>query len=206
MAIAKTPPPEQPNIGRLPELKISKKPGFRRTPWRKTGPKNLHLSRLPELVSGPGLMPEAFKSGKTSQSEWVLYWAMCKVHGTPEDPRVGPFEGDHGSPPKWSYQKYLPILGVTGKTNVDFIAYLGPKMIGIRLESERFHMEADPIQKALDEWLMTHNFNVHQIVNIYEQDYMADMTGNAACIVMANASKGIGSQGPLKLGNYWRVR
>ncbi len=164
------------------------------------------MDKEPERISGPGIMPDAFKTGKTSQSEWVLYWAMCKVHGTPEDPRRGPFEGDHGSPPKWAFQKYFPIEGVTGKTNIDFVSYIGAKSIGIRLESERFHIEADPIQKALDEWLKLHNFTAFTIVNVFEQDYMADLSGREACVVMANASRGIESHGPLKLGNYWRVR
>ncbi len=203
MATLKGPQPQQPDISRS-SIARPGRPGMRKNAWRKYGPRLYRLSEDPEQVGGPGKPPEAFLSGKTSASEWPLWWAMAKIWGVPTDPRRGPFEGDFGG--IWGYQRYFPIQGATGKTNVDFVYYGKGHFIGIRVQSEHFHLATDAAQQALDEWLGGHNYGVSQIVDVYEQDYLSDLTGASACKVMADACRGIQNAGPLRKGNTYRIK
>ena len=44
---------------------------------------------------GPGDPPPGFVVGQTSATEWVIYWAMSKVFGQPDDPReVQPLDAE----------------------------------------------------------------------------------------------------------------
>lgn len=196
---------QQPDISRS-SIKRPTGIGLRKSPWRKTGPRLYHLDEDVEQLGGPGKPPDEFLSGKTSASEWPLYWAMCKIWKVPEDPRRGPFEGDHGG--VWAYQRYFPIAGVTGKTNVDFVYYGKGHFIGIRVQSEHFHLASNTgtTHQTLDLWLAQHNYGVSQIVDVYEQDYLSDLTGAAACKVMADACRGIAQQSPLAKGSTYRIK
>ena len=184
-------------------LPRSSRPGLRRKPFRKFGPDIYQLDKEAEIIDGPGEPPVDFLSGKTSKPEWMLYWGMSKVHGVPVDPRIGPYEGDHGG--IWAYQRYFPILGITGKTNVDFVYYGGGYWIGIRLQSEKHHLMTDAAQQVLDEYLGSHNPGLDQIVDVFEQHFLSDPTGDAACKVMALASKGIGYESYLRTGGTFRI-
>jgi hypothetical protein len=197
------PAPIQPDITRS-GISRTGRPGLRKKPFRKFGPKLYRLDKAPETNQGPGEPPVEFVNGKTSKSEWYPYWAMCKIWDVPTNPRVGPFEGDHGG--IWGYQVYFPILGSTGKTNIDFVYYGAGYVIGIRVQSEKHHLMTDPLQYQLDEWLGSHNFGVSAIIDVFEHEYLMDPTGQAVCRAMANACRGIQSQSPLAKGNVFRIR
>lgn len=203
MATLQGPAPDQPDIQQS-SIARPGRPGLRKAPYRKYGPRLYRLSEDPHQEGGPGKPPEEFLSGKTSASEWPLYWAMCKIWGVPTDPRRGPFEGDHGG--IWTYQRYFPVLGETGKTNVDFVYYGKGHFVGIRVQSEHFHLASDTAQQALDEWLGSHNFGLSEVVDVYEQHYLSDLTGASACKVMADACRGIQQVSPLRAGTTYRIK
>ena len=72
-----------------------------RTPARlPRGPEWLHLPV--QKLGGPGDPPPGFVGATNSAVEWMVYWALSKVFGRPEDPRKPPFDGAW---PDWTYQK-----------------------------------------------------------------------------------------------------
>lgn len=185
-------------IGKLQPLKP-----LRRHPVRFTGPSELRLQSDPQVVGGPGEPPQGFVTAHTSKTEWVVYWAFARVLRDPRDPRVPPYTGGAN----WSYQ--TPINGgrVIGGQVTDFV-YLGAqgKTIGVRVQTEHFHIMTSADVQMKDFLLKTDQEALDQIIDLYDHEFMWDKTGKAACIVVANAIKGIQSYSPIFAGTAQRVR
>lgn len=193
-----SPLPGLPQIGKLKQLKP-----LRRPPVRLTGPRHLALQSKPLPVGGPGEPPEGFVTAHTSRDEWIIYWALAKVLRDPPDPRQPPFIGGV----LWEYQKTVDGGRVVGGQVVDFV-YLHPKgkTIGLRIQTERYHIMTDAAKQMSDFFLKSSQRAIDQIVDIYSQDYLGDPSGKAACVVVANALKGIQSYSPILSGGSQRVR
>lgn len=179
-------------------------PRLRRIPRTVRGPKGLGLWITPERVVGPGEPPPGFVSGTTSRSEWVAYWAMAKIFEDPPDPSVPPYEGGMN----WKYQ--VPFEGGRSKRGgsvMDFLVTLPAEMIGIRLSTERYHEAVDPRKKAFDraQAMSLEKRNV-RVEDLYEQDIIADTTGNAAIRRIIELLGGWDRVSPSRAGTFRRVR
>ena len=157
----------------------------------------------PEYNIGPGEPPAGFVSATTSSTEWIWYWASAKVYNDPRDPRQAPYWG--GS--QWGYQ----IAGTGGRTAafgsvVDFIYYMPSATVGIRIQTKRYHEETTAQQKAYDITQRNMLARYLTIVDVYEQDFIADRTGEAACRRLVEALGGKRRMSPGKFGFSRRVR
>lgn len=188
----------------LPSLgKIQTIPRLRGIPKRNTGPRILQLASDPRQLGGPGEPPEGFVTAHTSRTEWVVYWAFARVLRDPPDPRKPPYVGGA----QWSYQTPLDGGRVVGGQVVDFV-YLGPKgkTVGVRVQTERFHIMTTSNKLVQDFLLKSTQRALDIIVDIFDQDFMGDESGKAACVVVANAIKGIQALNPSVYGRAQRIR
>lgn len=190
----------------LPKMggRYSRPKPLRKVPTRPMGPRIYRLGQKPRRADGgPGEPPIGFVTPHTSKTEWVVYWAMAKVLGTPLNPRKPPFTG--GS--NWQYQKSVGGgRRVRGGQVLDFVVFSGVKSIGIRVETERFHIFTNATTHAYDFYLRTHAVGVDEVVAIYDSDFLGDTSGRAACAVVARAVKGEQDPNPIRLGTARRIR
>lgn len=135
-----------------------------------TGPSVLQLNKKPAYVGGPGNAPEDFIGGATSLSEWYIYWALLKI--------LGP-EGD-----QWAYQEsFLGGRYMPGGAVVDFVVYQGEILIGLRIQTYYYHTGSPggSVKHSSDlEQKVSLEENGMYVIDIYEQNYIHDETGQAA--------------------------
>mgnify|MGYP006191123845 CR=1 FL=1 len=139
---------------------------------RSRGPRHLGGGE-PENVTDLTIFLESFATrGTTSITEGMVYWALMKL--------LGP-EGI-----EWVYQESrMGGRHQLGGAVVDFIVYVGVMSIGVRVQTYRFHMNADPRQKMHDaSQLIALSDHRTVIVDIFEQDFVHDMTGQAIIKIM----------------------
>lgn len=201
--MAKTTP-----IAALPKLKgLGKPPRLpkpQRFPIKPTGPEHLRLGRRPLRVGiGPGEPPIGFVGAHTSRTEWLVYWALFRLLAPNRNPRTPPFTGILDV---FAYQKIDDGGRIPGGSVTDFQVKTPTGWIGIRVDTERWHIFADPTQQAKDLFIKTHLKAVQKVVTIYEQDFIADDTGEAVCTVVALALKGIERMNPIRSGLAQRRR
>jgi hypothetical protein len=176
---------------------------LRRPPVRQTGPRQLQLQKDPERIGGPGEPPEGFVTAHTSKTEWVAYWAFAKVEKDPRDPRKPPYTGGAN----WSYQKAIDGGRVVGGQVVDFISHRpGQKTVGIRIQTEHWHIMQTAEVQMQDFFLKSHQRAVDEIIDVFDTDLLRDANGKSACAVIANAIKGIGRLSPIFAGDAQRLR
>lgn len=174
----------------------------RRTPIYSRGPGNL-LNKPKDLVIGPGDPPPGFVTATTSLSEWVWYWASSKVYNDPKDPRQPPYWGGE----KWGYQ----IAQAGGRSVlfgavVDFVYYLPGRTVGLRVQTARFHEEAGPEKRLTDAVQRMNLSRWMTVLDVYEQDFLADRTGQAACALLVKTLGGRKNFRPSAIGTYRQVR
>ena len=174
-----------------------------RHPVRFTGPRTLHLQKAPGVIGGPGEPPEGFVGAHNSKTEWLVYWGFAKVLKDPKDPRKPPWVGGAD----WSYQKSIDGGRIVGGEVVDFV-YISAhnKTIGVRVQTERFHVMTDAAKQMSDFFLKAETKGVDTVVDIFDQDFIDDPTGRAVCVVVANAIKGIQRYSPIIAGTAQRIR
>lgn len=178
-------------------------PRVRRMPTYSTGPRILGLQRDPVREVGPGSPPPNFVSATTSASEWVLYWALAKVFNDPIDPRKPPFYGGRD----WGFQ--IAINGgrrQAGGSVVDFVLYLVGEIVGIRLVSQRFHINAGPEKQAYDEAQARGLSRSMTVKDVYEGDIIRDRTGEGAVRVAIDTIGGRARLNPIRSGTARRIR
>ena len=198
-------------IANLPNVKRfgapKKLPALQRFAVKPRGPEHLKLGVRPaRLGIGPGEPPIGFVGAHTSRSEWVIYWAIWTVRDTPGDPRKPPFIGAPDG--TWTFQTMDSAVGgrVPGGSVTDFQVQTPTGWIAIRLDTERWHIFASPNQQAKDLFIKTHLKAVQKVVTIFEQDFIADDTGEAACRLVALAMRGIEMMNPIRAGTAIRRR
>lgn len=138
-----------------------------------TGSRILALGQqVPTIGAGPGLAPEGFVGGTTSQTEWYVYWALEQIRGP---------EGEVG---RWDYQSSM--LGgrhMVGGAVIDFVLYEDDYQIGLRIQTFYFHL-ASPQgsykqSSDLEQKIRLNDGTDLYVVDIYEQDYIHDESGEA---------------------------
>lgn len=179
-----------------------KLPSIRKKAARPTG-----LRIIPKgetQISGPGEMPTDFLSGKNSKSEWPPYWGFARIFKNPRDPRVGPFLGGM---PDWAYQDQQPTLfGVSGSTNIDFVIYQGLTIIGVRIQSERYHLDVGDEKHAYDEQQKSAlEAQGITVFDLYEDEYLNDPDGQKTIIACKRAIGRLSSLNPLTSGTALRA-
>jgi hypothetical protein len=197
----------QPSVSQDAGFPSIPRPRVRRKTFRPTGPKIYQLSKDPEHLGGPGDAPTEFLSAQTTETEWYVYWAFSKLFHDPKDPRLPPYTGARDG--SWQYQKFVegPSDSVIGNLrNVDFIAVFGTQLIGFRIQTARFHVMASSVIQAKDFYLKTHITGVTRLVDIYEQDFIGDPSGEAVCTTLANALRGFESAGPNRMGTAYTIQ
>lgn len=154
------------------------------------GPAIMGLQFKTPQASGPGAAPYGFVTGGRSASEWPLYWALEHLLG-PE------WKGG------WEYQGHSASNAqVRGFARVDFIIFQPEVDKGVRVQAYRFHLNVDAAKQAYDEeqYLATHN-KYFRVIDVWEQDYLNDETGQAAIQLMLQVINGVERINPLS-GNF----
>jgi hypothetical protein len=176
---------------------------MKRIPRELRGPSELKLWVEPERNVGPGDAPAGFVQATTSKSEWIAYWALAKVMQDPPDPRNPPYYGGQ----TWGYQVALDGgRSRKGGSVADFIVWLPSEPIVIRLVTERFHVAAGPTKTALDRAQAFRLEKYASVRDLYEQDIIADRTGEAACRKVVELLGGRERINPALAGTFRRVR
>lgn len=175
-----------------------------KAPQRVFGPSIYKLNVNPQkLGRGPGEPPTGLVTQWTSKTEWYVYWGLAKVLGTPKDPRKPPFSGGTN----WQYQKALDGgRQIRGGQVLDFVIFNGSRTIGIRVETERYHIFTSAQKQAEDFYQRTHSSGVDIVVSIFDQDFIGDPSGASVCRVVAEALKGDQPANPIRFGTARRVR
>jgi hypothetical protein len=177
-----------------------------------TGPRIYDLQSAPNTgIGGPGQPPPDFKTAHNSLDEWVVYWACSKVRGTPRDPRRPPYLGGDD----WQYQQPespteigLGVGRVPGGSVSDFVFLpaTGTRVIVMRVQTDRFHINAGSNTQMRDLFIRDHLRGVEKVIDIYSSDFMHDLSGDAACRRVAMAAKGIEMPSPIRYRTALRTR
>jgi hypothetical protein len=145
----------------------------------------------------------------TSREEWLVYWAIAKHLDDPKEPRQPPFTGSRVG--NWHFQALESSSGVAagrvpGGSVTDFQVKTPTGWIGIRLDTERWHIFAGPNQQLKDLFIKTHAKSVQKTVTVYSQDFVEDESGEAVMRVIALALRGIEYPNPIRTGTARRTR
>jgi hypothetical protein len=179
------------NLGRE---KVITKPQGRR--FLKLGSKPLQTG------IGPGEPPEGFVGVWTSKTEWYVYWALCRLTEPNKNPRLPPFAG--GS--RFTYQKAEKGGRKPGGSVTDFVVLAPIGYIGIRVETERWHIWTTSDQIMKDAYIREHIASTEKTIRVYDQHFIGDPSGDSVMRVMAMALKGVEMPSPIKMGTAQRVR
>ena len=196
-------PPELrvPEAERLPQQKM-RIPRLRRPPAQPTGPKWVGVNVQKQVVGGPGAPPPGFISPANSKTEWMVYWALAKIFGNPIDPRLPPFEGGR---PDWTYQAaYNGGAGTLGGTTIDFIVESGRQPTAFRIVTEYYHIFTDRRKQVGDELQKIAIADRYQVIDLYDQDFINDLTGQAAIQVIKMGLAMIERPDPILVGTSLR--
>jgi hypothetical protein len=122
----------------------------------------------------------------------------------PRDVRQPPYIGWPGV---WSYQ--VPYEGgrVTGGQVIDFIVEpygTTREGIALRVVTERYHLYTPATKQALDRIQQFRLSRVYRVVDIFDQTFAGDESGQAAIIAVKQALTGV-SPNPLRGGYVVRA-
>lgn len=154
---------------------------------------------------GPGPIPEGYDGPTVSVDEWIFYWASNEVLTPEQDARVGPWNGDKNGV-LWSYQLPYHATGAIGGAVIDFVYYLADEQVGVRIQSQQFHVFADQAVKAYDFLQLTNLEKRFRVEDVYSQDYIEDTTGQAAIIQLKKVLAGGESTNPISAGTAITTR
>ena len=159
-----------------------------------TGSSILALGQqVPKIGGGPGAAPQGFIGGTTSLSEWYIYWALEQVRGP---------EGEVG---RWDYQSSQQGgRHIVGGSVLDFLLYEDDYQIGIRIQTFYFHLAStDGSYKQssdLEQKVRLQGGTDLYIVDVYEQNYIHDESGEAAKREVIRAMSLIEEYNPRSVG------
>ncbi len=203
MARRRTPRmPQLPKWGSLPRPPRDRS----RLPVAPKGPRIYHRGSEPLHDSLYMHPPDGFVTPHTSAPEWMFYLALAVLTGKPKDATIPPFIG---GPPLWTYQKFEQggSLHASGSIT-DFVVLdqMGTGEIGIRIETERFHIWTDGATQQKDLYILAHLSSVQKIVRVWDQYFIDDPSGEKVCRIAAMALRGQEMPSPISLGIAQRVR
>jgi hypothetical protein len=179
-------------------------PRLRQPPAIPEGPRLYKVKRGGNYQSEFTNPPPGFVTGQTSPLEWMVYLGLWKKLGLAGDARTPPFEGYPGV---FGYQVGGSQLG---QSKIDFVVYPVRQSRGLRyafrVQTEYFHNFVDAEKQAYDllqAWRLS-EYNV--VVDLYDFEFAEDPTGQAVCILLADALAGRLWQAPGTTGEAMRVR
>lgn len=147
----------------------------------------------PKFVGGPEAFvaahPELFGGATVSAAEGFVYWALLQLLGKPE------VAG-------WTYQgKLAGGRHLPGGQMPDFEVWSQTPALIMRVQGERFHLQAGPRKIALDEEdaraMQQMGFRV---IDLFPTQYVNDRTGQAVILIVRDALKGIQRPNPASSG------
>jgi hypothetical protein len=193
--------PVKPRQGRTPRPPRNRA----RAPVAPKGPRLYHMGTKPVVQTAFMTPPPGFVGAHNSATEWMCYLALALITGLPKSPFAPPFVGGL---PKWAYQKSEQGGRVPGGSVSDFVVLNtnGTAQIGIRVETEHFHIWTDGAKQQKDIYIATHLKTVNKIVRVYDQMFIDDPTGEKVCRIMALAMKGVELPSPIFFGTAERIR
>jgi hypothetical protein len=190
----------------LPLPKIPRRSALPPLPRRPTaiplGPRAYRVTHKHSFrLSGPGLAPAGFVTQQHTASEWVWYWASMTILDPLRDPRQPPFFGGLN----WDYQKQTldQIAGQHSKalsTNIDFFYRLSWPGLAVRIQTYRYHLATTSIKQAYDQAQELRELGSFDEIDVYEQEFLGDETGQAAIIRLKQVLGLINTADPLMAG------
>lgn len=178
--------------------------GLEKLPTRPTGQRLYQFYKDPERAQGgPGEPPAEFVGVWSSKTEWMVYWALCRLLAPEKDPRKPPFVGVEGV---FAYQKAEDGGRVPGGSVTDFAVNTPTGWIGLRVETERWHIFTEAVRQVQDFFIKTHLRTMERVISLYDQHFIFDSSGSAVIKVVAMALKGIELPSPIRTGTAERVR
>lgn len=183
------------------------RPPIIRTPPRlPTGPALTRERKDKGYKSPTDEPPEGFLGGQNSRYEWMIYHALSKVMGVPEDPRQPPFLG---APGVWTYQKaWDDGRKAIGGSVIDFVVYAGGKAsnsFAFRIQTEYHHLATDHETHAFDLMQQDRLSQFFRVVDLYDSDFAFDRTNQAAIVLIKDALAGKTFPNPITNGTTERV-
>lgn len=191
--------------------KVSRPPSLKKPPSVPLGPKwEQELRVKSKLVSGPGRPPLGFTSGRTSNLEWIVYWALFKILAPNRDPRQPPFWGVDGM---FRYQSNYFGGRVRGGTVLDFLVEYTPKTrtsVGIRVNGSRYHEQGNARRQAEDAALRNRLSGTMIVVDIWDYELLESSgtpgDGQKAVVAVKRAIGMLPAASRLALGTSRDVR
>jgi hypothetical protein len=87
-----------------------------------------------------------------------------------------------------------------------FLPATGTRVIVMRVQTDRFHINAGSNTQMRDLFIRDHLRGVEKVIDIYSSDFMHDLSGDAACRMVALAAKGIEMPSPIRYRTALRTR
>lgn len=157
------------------------------------------------LLGGPGEPPNGFIGPANSKTEWYVYWALARIFQNPVEPRLPPFEGGY---PDWTYQKVWDGgREQPGGSVIDFVVYSsgrGREEIALRIVTEYWHLYTTNENQVRDQDQRTWLEDRFDVIDLYDQDFINDPTGQAVIIQVKNVIGLIERPNPLWAGTALR--
>jgi hypothetical protein len=176
----------------------------RRFPTRGRGVQKLLKKEI--RIVGPGDPPVGFLGPWTSQSEWILYWALAKIFEDPPDPRIPNSDGFTGGQ-RWEPQRAIMGGRSLGGQVVDFVITMADgRDVAIDLQTEYFHLTVNPYQNALEQSRLLTMARYFEIITIHESNLIADPTGQQAVRTVIDALGGRRRLNPRAAGILSKTR
>jgi len=163
-----------------------------------------------KVGGGPGRPPFGFTNGRTSDQEWVVYWALFKILAPNRDPRQPPFWGVDGV---FRYQSSYFGGRVRGGTVLDFLVQYTPKTrtnVGIRVQGSRYHEQGGARRQAEDAALRNRLSGSMIVVDIWDYELLESSgtpgDGQKAVVAVKRALGMLQGQSRLAMGTARDVR
>jgi len=177
-------------------------PRLARPPQAPTGPRFVPAHET--LIGGPGDPPPGFLTGQNSLDEWWWYWASAKVFDDPKDPRQPPFFGGE----QWGYQiaRMGGFVRALGSAVVDFVYYQDATVLGVRIQTERFHQFTDASKQGYDvlqRAMLEGDFM--RVVDVYDEEFLGDPSGQRAVLAVKRVLNRIERVNPVVAGTAYRA-
>lgn len=191
-----------------PPKNLVRPPGSRSFAAKPVGPREFQSRINPALADAPNAPPPGFIIASTSGSEWFVYWAFAKIYNDPrgDDVRKPPFYGSRDGT-SWTYQYGYGGGGgpSLGKAKVDFVADMYGSPVLIRVQTEHFHVFTTPEKHFYDEMQKANIEKYGRVVDLYDQWFLGDPSGQACIVQCKRAIKGMEPVDPLLSGLATRV-
>lgn len=162
------------------------------------------VTRVDSVGYGPGDPPPGFVTAHTSASEWRYYWALMRVLDPTRDPRKGPFTGGE----HWIYQAAVDGVFTRSVASqvIDFVVELNGTRIGLRIQTERWHVMASSMVQERDKFLKINTKGVDVMIDLFDQWSIGDPSGKAVIDQVVKALRLVPDPDPLMAGTAIRRR